>query len=430
MTKMLETIHTSKQMPKSTTVVVIGGGIVGVAAALTLAERDIPVVLIEKDQIGCEQSSRNLGWIRKTSRYAKDIPLALAADSIWASMPERIDSPVGYRREGIMFLAKDEAQLGLYDEWLKSVAGFKLGSRLLSTAEIDQRVPGGNKKWAGAVYTGSDGYAEPAVATTAMARAAMKKGAVVLQNTAVRTLVTRAGKVTGVVTENGSIDCDQVILAGGAGSRRFLGNMGIKLSTLPLICSVVRTSAIDGPTLSAVGGPDFSFRKHQDGGYIITQRGALKAPLTLDHLLLGYQYLDQLKNQRNFLRIALDRTFIEDLKLARRWSSTSVSPFEKVRVNNPATVTELNQEAMQNLRAAWPAFNQAQIAEAWAGLIDVTPDSNPVIDNIDALPGLTVATGFSGHGFGTGPAAGQLAADLATNASPLVDPSPYRFDRF
>ncbi|KPM64010.1 hypothetical protein HB4184_10370 [Pseudomonas putida] len=93
---------------------------------------------------------------------------------------------------------------------------------------------------------------------------------------------------------------------------------------------------------------------------------------------------------------------------------------------NPA----LNEEAMRNLKAAWPVFEQARIASAWAGTIDVTPDSNPVIGPVASLPGLTLATGFSGHGFGTSPAAGQLAADLVSQATPLIDPAPYRFERF
>ena len=60
----------------------------------------------------------------------------------------------------------------------------------------------------------------------------------------------------------------------------------------------------------------------------------------------------------------------------------------------------------------------------------MTPDGEPVMDRIADIPGLTLASGFSGHGFGTAPAAGQLAADLVMNSSPLVDPTPYKFDRF
>ena len=429
MTKTLEKVHTSDQLPDATTVVIIGGGIVGVTAALTLAERNIPVVLLEKGHIAGEQSSRNLGWIRKTSRHYEDVPLAVAADKLWAEMPARIGKEVGYKQAGIMFLAKTEEQVAAHESWLKSVESLSLDSRIMSSKEINDTVPGGKGDWAGGIYTPSDGRAEPAIAASAIAQAAINKGATIVQHCAVRSLSTTGGKISGVVTEKGEIRCEQVLLAGGAWSRRFLGNHGVTLPTLPLVCSVMRTKPIDGPTDIAVGGPDFSFRKHQDGGFIITQRGALDAPLTLDHLLIGWRYLSQLRAQRSFLRPSLGMDFLKDLQLARRWKTHQISPFEKVRVNDPKPNPNLNQEAFTNLCNAWPVFNQAEIDEEWAGIIDVTPDSNPVIDKIKAIPGLTIATGFSGHGFGTGPAAGQLAADLVSNVEPLIDPSPYRFDR-
>lgn len=430
MSKTLEAVATTDELPSSASVVIIGGGIVGMSAALALAERNISVVLLEKGHIAGEQSSRNLGWIRKTSRHAADVPLAQAADRLWADMPARIGRSVGYRQAGIMFLARSEEQMSMHEAWHKSVAHLGLGSQLLTPSDIDQRVPGGQGKWVGGIHTPSDGYAEPAIATSAIANAAMKQGAILLQHCAVRTLCVSAGKVSGVVTEKGEIRCEQVLLAGGAWSRRFLGNLGISLPTLPLICSVLRTQPMQGPTEAAVGGPDFSFRKHQDGGYIITQRGKLDAPITLDHLLIGRRYLSQLSAQRSFLQIGFGREFFQDLALKRRWKASSQSPFERVRTLDPAFNAGLNQDALDNLKAAWPSFDQARVAEAWAGLIDVTPDSIPVIDQIAAIPGLVLATGFSGHGFGTGPAAGQLAADLLSGVEPIIDPSPYRFARF
>jgi glycine/D-amino acid oxidase-like deaminating enzyme len=60
----------------------------------------------------------------------------------------------------------------------------------------------------------------------------------------------------------------------------------------------------------------------------------------------------------------------------------------------------------------------------------VTPDAIPVISGVDTVPGLFIGTGFSGHGFGIGPAAGKLMADLVTNDTPLVDPHPFRLNRF
>ncbi|GAB2786919.1 FAD-binding oxidoreductase [Halomonas shantousis] len=423
-------VQTSSDFPDSTTVVIIGGGIIGLTAALALSERNIPVVVLEKGRLAAEQSSRNLGWIRKTSRHAEDIPLAQAADRLWASMAERVGSDVGYRQSGIMFLARKDEQLAMHEAWLKSVQALSLDSRLLSPREIDEQVPGGRGQWAGGIFTASDGRAEPTLASSAIARAAMAKGAVIIENCAVRTLSMSGGKVSGVVTERGEIRCDQALLAGGMWSRRFLGNLGVSLPTLPLTLSVFKTTPMQGPTDIAVGAPDFSFRQHMDGGFIVTQRGALDAPLTLDHLLIGSRYLGALRGQRDNLRISLGRHFFKDLALPRRWRKDRRSPFERIRTLDPAVNHALNEEARHNLSAAWPLFEQATVESSWAGTIDVTPDSNPVIGPVRGVPGLTVASGFSGHGFGTSPAAGQLAADLLSGHEPIIDPSPYRFERF
>lgn len=430
MAPVISPVQTSADPPAATTVVVIGAGIVGLSAALTLAERGIPVVVLDKGRIAAEQSSRNLGWIRKTSRAPADVPLAQAADRLWAEMPARTGEDGGYRRAGIMFVARTEAQMAFYEGWAAKVAPLDLGARLLSPAEIDRLVPGGQGGWRGGILTPSDGRAEPTLASSAIARAAVARGAVIVEHCAVRGLVTANGKVAGVATERGEIACDQVLLAGGLGSRRFLGNLGVFLPTLPLVCSVLRTAPMEGPTEIAVGAPDFSFRKRLDGGFTITQRGRLDAPLTPDHLRIGLRYLGQLRANRGAMSIGLGRAFWRDLATPRRWTNTDFTPFERERITDPLPNHALNAEALRNLRAAWPVFQGAKVAQSWAGTIDVTPDSDPVISAVAQIPGLTLATGFSGHGFGTGPAAGHLAADLISGHTPIVDPAPYRLDRF
>lgn len=430
MTTTSGTTSATSDVPRSVAVAIIGGGIVGLTAALTLSERGLKVVVIEKGLIAGEQSSRNQGWVRKTSRAPADVPLATVSDTLWAGMSERVGADLGYRQAGIMFLAKSEAEMETHHKWLKSVAHLGLDSRLLSPADIDRLVPGGRGAWAGGIYTPSDGRAEPTLAAYAIARAAVAKGAVILENCAARSLVHSAGRVAGVVTERGEIAADAVLLAGGLWSRRFLANAGISLPTLPLTVSVARTTPMVGPTEIAVGGPDFSFRQHIDGGFIVTHRSAIKAPLTLDHLLIGRQYLPSLKTQAKYLRVSLGREFFKDLALPRRWQPDGRSPFERVRSNEPTVDGRAISDGLAALRAAWPVFEGAKIAATWAGNVDVTPDSTPVIDAVPGLPGLTVCSGFSGHGFGTAPAAGQLAADLLTDALPVLDPAPYRFERF
>lgn len=430
MAPVIRQVETSPDFPKQTTIVIIGAGIVGLTTALTLAERGIPVVVLEKGRVAGEQSSRNLGWIRKTNRSVQDAPLAIESDRLWSELHQRTGFDVGYRQAGITFLARNEAVLEMQRSWLESVKDLNIGSRLITPADIDRLVPGGRGKWAGGLYTQSDGYAEPTLAASAIAHAAIAKGAIIVENCAVRSLSLAAGKVTGVVTERGEIRCDQAVLAGGLWSRRFLGNMGISLPTLPVVATVIRTAAMEGPTNIAVAGHNFSFRKRRDGGFTITQRAAICAPITLDHLKIGMKYLPTLRSNRENVRITLGRDLFSDLALARRWKSDKISPFERVRTMDPVTNAGLVDEAMESLIEAWPVFKQAEISETWAGTIDITPDSLPVIGQYSKVPGLTLATGFSGHGFGTSPAAGQLTADLVTGAAPLVDPTPYRIERF
>ena len=87
-------------------------------------------------------------------------------------------------------------------------------------------------------------------------------------------------------------------------------------------------------------------------------------------------------------------------------------------------------EAAASLKTYYPAFRNMKIAERWAGCIDATPDTVPVISDYDNLPGFYFATGFSGHGFGLGPGAGKLMAQLITGEPTCVDPTPFRYNRY
>ncbi|MNN82195.1 Sarcosine oxidase subunit beta [compost metagenome] len=96
---------------------------------------------------------------------------------------------------------------------------------------------------------------------------------------------------------------------------------------------------------------------------------------------------------------------------------------------DPAPSPAILEEARAALGAVYPFFKDLRIAQSWAGAMDVTPDAIPVIGAAAQLPGLFLSTGYSGHGFGIAPGAGQLMADLITGAQPLVDPRPFRFER-
>jgi glycine/D-amino acid oxidase-like deaminating enzyme len=232
-----------------------------------------------------------------------------------------------------------------------------------------------------------------------------------------------------VVTEKGPIACQAVVLAGGAWSRLFCGNMDLAFPQLKILGCVMRTAPMEGPE-EAVGASNFAFRKRVDGGYTIAQRNANLAPIVPDSFRLFFDFLPALRQQRHELRLRIGRRFIEEWRLPRRWALDQATPFEQVRVLDPVPNDRILDEGRANLVKAFPAFEKMVVQERWAGLIDVTPDAVPVISAVDAVPGFFIASGFSGHGFGIGPGAGRLMADLVAGDTPVVDPAPFRYARF
>jgi glycine/D-amino acid oxidase-like deaminating enzyme len=427
----IDRITTDTKLPRKTTVVVIGGGIIGVSTALELAERGVPVVLLEKGIIAGEQSSRNWGWCRQMGRDHSEIPLILESMKLWRGMNERIGSETGYRQCGILYLAATQAEAAVDDKWYKENVGqYGLETRQVTSAEINSLQPGAARNWHSALYTSTDGRAEPFIAVPAMARYAQKRGVTLIQNCAVRGVELAAGRIASAITEHGAISCEQVVLAGGAWSRRFLHNIGITFPQLTVIGSVMRTAALETGLDVSCAGARFSFRKRLDGGYTVTHADASTFDIVPDSFRFLPKFLPALKSDWRSLRARVGRKFVDEAMMKRRWKLDERSPFEDIRILDPEPVEAILAEAAASLKSYYPAFSGMQIVERWAGAIDVTPDAVPVISEISATPGLYLASGFSGHGFGLGPGAGKLMAQILTGEKPCVDPKVFRFERY
>jgi glycine/D-amino acid oxidase-like deaminating enzyme len=426
----VDPVASDESLPARADVVVIGGGIIGASAALFLAQRGVSVALCEKGHIAGEQSSRNWGWCRKMVRDPRELPLIIESLRLWERMNETVEAETGFRTAGIMYLCERAEDLARLETWLDHAREYQLDTRAIGGAEVARLLPGLAKPWAGALYTASDGKAEPQLAAPAIAAAARRHGAAVLQGCAVRGIETAAGRVAGVVTEKGRIACGAAVLAGGAWSRLFCGNLGIELPQLKVLASVMRTERLDGgPEISATGGR-FGYRKRLDGGYTVSTLGVRTVDLVPDSLRLLPQYLPTVRVHWKKLRFRLGQLFIEEWRVPRRWALDEASPFEAVRVLDPEPDPVSLDRALGSIGESFPQFRDARIAERWGGMIDVMPDAIPVISAVDTLPGFYIATGFSGHGFGIGPGAGRLVADMATGAPPIVDPTPFRLSRF
>ena len=111
-----------------------------------------------------------------------------------------------------------------------------------------------------------------------------------------------------------------------------------------------------------------------------------------------------------------------------KWAPDDFTP-ERNRILNPEP--DMGQIRLTYRRACelLPALKGVAISDVWAGYIDSTPDGIPAIGEVEGIPGFILAAGFSGHGFGIGPGAGHMIADIITGSEPIVDPRPYRPER-
>jgi glycine/D-amino acid oxidase-like deaminating enzyme len=425
-----EPVAADDHLPPRVDVVVVGGGIIGATAAYFLARRGVSCLVCEKGVVGAEQSGRNWGWVRRMHRDPRELPLMIEAMRLWESFRDEAGEDTGFRRTGIAYLCDTDAALTRYDRWLRSVEGADIDTRILSTAEIEGVFRGSAGRWVGALYTPTDARAEPTLATPAWARAARRHGATIATGCAVRGIERSAGRVTAVVTERGTVSCEAVVVAAGAWSRLLLRSLDIDLPQLTVLSSVLRTEPVpDGPEPAAWGG-GFAFRKRLDGGYTVANGGWSVADIVPDSFRLLRAFLPAIRAEWGNLHFRLGKRFVAEALRPRRWPLSEPSPFESTRVLDPEPSYAALSAALTSLSEAFPAFRGCRVAQCWGGRIDAMPDALPAISEIPAIAGLFVATGFSGHGFGIGPGAGHLVADLVTGAPPVADPAPFRYARF
>lgn len=426
----VDSITPDERFPASTAVVVIGGGIIGTSAALALAARGIPVVLCEKAYIACEQSSRNWGWCRQTGRDEREMPLIVESLKLWRDMDRLTESATGFRECGVVYVGESEDDERAFAAWLEMARPYAIGARMIRGAELAALMPGAKGVYRCGLHVPSDGCAEPQKAAPAIARAAQRMGAVILAHCAVRGIERSAGRIGAVITERGAIACDTVILAGGAWTSLFCASLGIRLPQLKVLSSVLRTGPIAGGPDTCTYLNDVGYRKRLDGGYTIARGSGLVVPLVPDSVRYLGEFWASVRKEGSAIKPRLNAQSWREFRAPRRWPLDRPSPFENTRVLDPAPDRAMNRAAREAMARIYPQFVGAPVIQEWAGYIDATPDVIPYIGPAGTVPGLTVAAGFSGHGFGIGPGAGRLAADLATGQTPSVDPLPFRLSRF
>ncbi len=419
-------------LPGQADVVVIGGGVIGVSTALFLARAGVSVLLLEKGRIAAEQSSRNWGWIRVQGRDPAEIPIAQEAQALWPALAAEVDTDIHLTQGGVAYLARDDAERDRFAAWMRLAEPFGVSTQLLDADGVARLLPDAARRWPGAIWTPTDMRAEPFVTVPALARLAAKEGAVIREGIAARLIETEAGRVAGVHTERGLVRAQAVVVAGGAWSSLLLRRHGIAIPQLSVRATAMRTAPLADVFQGGAVDDRLAFRRRADGGYSLAPEGFHELYVGPDAFRAALRFLPQLAKDPmgTALRPAAPRGFPDAWGTARRWRADQPSPFEKMRVLNPAPNMARVRATARAFGETFPGLGPVEIESAWAGMIDTLPDVVPVVDHAAQLPGLTIATGMCGHGFGIGLAFGRIAADLVQGNAPGHDLSRFRLSRF
>lgn len=415
--------------PAQADVVVVGGGVIGVMTAWHLAGQGLRVVVLEKGRVAAEQSGRNWGWLRQQGRDPAELPIMIESLGIWQRLAQAIPG-LGFRQAGVLYLANTPADMAGYEAFMVHARAHGLDTHLLTRAEVEARL-GTSGGWLGGMLTPSDARAEPWAAVPLLARDAVARGAVIVEGCAVRALDIAGGRVAGVVTEAGRIACNAVVVAAGAWSRLFLGVAGVRIPQLSVLASVAATEPMAELFPANAADNHFAWRRRADGGYSIAPGSEHDFWIGRDAFASLGAYLPVLKKdfRSTHFRAAAPSGFPDAWGTARRWDADRESPFERMRVLDPAPNMATLGRVQDAFGRAFPALGRPRLRAAWGGMIDTMPDVVPVVDRAGP-EGLVIATGMSGHGFGIGPGMGRVVADLVTGRAPGHDLSRFRLSRF
>lgn len=423
------------ELPAQADVVIVGAGILGIATAFHLAEKGLSVVICEKGEIACEQSSRAYGQVTNWGQQAVVTAMGQRSKQLWSKMNEKLGADTSFRAYGRVQAFATDAQIEAAQSWLKvaqehAPSSAPLNARFVEGAELEKLIPGAQSAWKSGLYVPDDGGVEPALAASAIARGAQAIGVKIVTQCAVRGFETEAGAISGVITEKGAIRAKRVVVAGGTWSRLLLGNADINFPVLPVYLSQQRISDVEGapPAVGAAGM--VVWRKEVGGSYSNGPR-FMTAPVTRDSFveLPGFaSSLIQMLRSETPLDFTLSSDFYRSFTVNRRWKMDEPSPFESMRIMAPTLNNETLDLSLSWLRNEFPVFQNAKPIERWAGTVDVAHDQIPVISPISSTPGLFVMGGFT-FGLTQGLGAGELMSDLVTGSPPQIDPGPLRLDR-
>ena len=363
-------------------VVVVGGGIVGLCSAWRLLERGCRnIVVCERATAGAGSTGRASGGIRQ--QFARETEIRMARESVafWEGFDARFNATMNFRQVGYLYLLTTPSLVADAERNVTLQAACGVPSRMLDPAGIAALAPEVELEGvlAGS-YCPTDGRAHPLGAVAGLARALRDRGVEIREGCRVTAMSIVNGRVTGVVAGGDSLAADWVVNAGGPDAAAVGRMAGVDLPVHPVRMHQFVTAPVAGltPGRPVLVEPATTLFLAQEGDGMLL--GMRQPDATGEHVDVDWQFLPDV------LRAAAHR----------------VPKLAGVRVDN-----------------------------AWAGLVEMSPDHVGIIGSVPEVDGFLCANGLSGHGFMLAPAVGRIVAGLVLDGGvPDLDLAPLSPQRF
>jgi glycine/D-amino acid oxidase-like deaminating enzyme len=381
-----------------TDVVVIGAGIYGCSTAYFLARDGVRVTVVDAEDLGAGASGANAGnlhlqlspfshaekseaWV---AEFARTLPFFMQALELWKQLASELDGDIELRCHGGLMVAETEQQLRMLHDKVALERSQGLEVEILTAAELRRRAPYLGEQVLGASHCPDEGMANALTAVIALADGARKAGAQYKFHTRV-THIAQAGEGWRVETNQGSLQCERVVIAAGLGSGEIAATVGVDL---PLTHRIIQMIATE---------PCQRF---------------------IEHLVYHSEE-----------RLTLKQVANGNVLIGGGWESTRDAVFDR-----PAVLADSVRGSLTLARRIVPQLAEASVIRTWAGPNIYTIDGRPILGAVEGRPGLFTAV-CNTYGFTLGPACGQLVAAAiagrasASQAEGLAAMSPGRFAR-
>ena len=370
-------------------VIVIGGGIVGCSAAMFLADAGMDVNLLERGEISGEASGLNAGsiggygWGRSPSLQEH---LTMGSLDIFKSLQIEKGYDIEFRQSGSLVAIQSLNQYEYAQERVSYLKSEGMQVEILSPSEAKSYEPNLNGDLNGYMYSSYRGQADPIKSTRAFSEVAKKNGAIITTSAPVTDLE-QAGQGWIVRSHNRVFNCQALLIATGAWTYE-IGNMiGLNIPIQPVRGQMWATDSMPPRIFHTISSMESSEYWHKNP--IVNEDSPPELTHNGDSRVTRHLYGRQRANG--------EVIFGGDRELLGLRDDVS---FTGIEVNKTHAGEIL------------PFLDQLSVTRTWSGIMPFSPDGLPLIGRIEQYENLFLATGLGSSGFGRGPGAGMLVADL------------------